>query len=387
MVISPATLVIMNSEFLGVLQQACGTEQWVPRGDEEVYHHMMTLAQFLVAASPHQWRLEDRDASHLTCCPMCGTDYTGSIPHSHTKTCAYLALCFSAQPRRSSELQQYLRTQWGQTKTTVALEMGHHPCHVMMAYMRHFPTCHYRHAGEFVETLLTMEEEKIPTWNVSDLIKWIKRSAPFPASSLQAPACPHPYPVLPLTLPSPQSTTSSPQTSAQSFRTPVQVSRSPPSSPRTSRSSAQVPPSTTSSPQTSGASDQPAGAMAQPSTSSGNKSRSAKLQRLLLQPHARSEAPSGAAGATQSTVPAVTIPTAPPSTALSPDTTTRHKELVEEAFELSVSTRCKACYRAEANMLLIDCGHLSLCATCCRRQTRCPLCLLAFTDFVRVYRL
>ena len=72
--------------------------------------------------------------------------------------------------------------------------------------------------------------------------------------------------------------------------------------------------------------------------------------------------------------------------AATPPTSTRHQELVKEAFDLSLPLRCKACNKAKANALIIDCGHIFLCTDCVPTQETCPVCLTGITEFIKVYR-
>ena len=45
--------------------------------------------------------------------------------------------------------------------------------HVVMAYMRQYPDGGYRHAGALVEVLIDLEEKRIPTWDMTELLVWI----------------------------------------------------------------------------------------------------------------------------------------------------------------------------------------------------------------------
>ena len=66
---------------------------------------------------------------------------------------------------------------------------------------------------------------------------------------------------------------------------------------------------------------------------------------------------------------------------------TRHtkEELVQETISLVTQWRCKQCYKQDANQLLLDCGHLSLCTTCLLKTLLCPFCGVRITQSIKVY--
>ena len=138
---------------------------------------MIVLAQFLIKTPPYLWQFSSRRT--LKACPTCGQTTTSTLFLSHTPYCPYRVLCLPMQAQRIDQLCHYLRTRWRETKTYVVLEMGHHPCHVMMAYMKYYPMEKYRHAGALVEVLLDLEEAKIPTWDVNYLIEWLLAALPL----------------------------------------------------------------------------------------------------------------------------------------------------------------------------------------------------------------
>ena len=279
----------MMREFLDALGQTCGTEVWMPRQQEDSYYRMALLAQCVMTTPSHLRYLRDREQLRLSSCPACGTAYTSSIRSSHTETCSYRLLRFRTQPQHTLRIRHYLQRQWRQTKTDVALEMGYHPCHVVMAYMQQYPDGRYCHAGALVEALLEVEESRAPTWDVTEMIAWFLLSPPTAATRAAPPKC---------TMPS------------------------------------------------------------------------------VTTPHPP--------------IPSTTISTAQGATAATPPFTenaeSRKQKLVNEAFELTLPTRCKVCYRAEANALIMDCGHVFVCDRCIKAQDKCPICMGRITEVVRVYR-
>ena len=279
-----------------MLGQMCGTEVWMPRQQEDSYYRMALLAQFVVTTPSHLRRRRDREQLRLTSCPTCGNVCKISLRRSHTDTCSYPLLCLPTRSQHTARIRHYLQRQWAQTKTDVALEIGHHPSHVLMAYMRHYPDGKYQHAGALVEALIELEETKAPTWDVTEMIERFVLSRPL--STTQA---------------------ALPKQTVASMTTP------------------------------------------------------------LLQPFSRC----------RTSAPSTTISTPQGATAvLRPqDTEPRKQKLLNEAFDLYLPLRCKACNKTEANALIIDCGHVFICDSCAKTQDKCPICLGRITEVVRVYRM
>ncbi len=48
------------------------------------------------------------------------------------------------------------------------------------------------------------------------------------------------------------------------------------------------------------------------------------------------------------------------------------KKILEENKRLKESRECKICKDAQANRLLLPCGHLNVCRLCCPAIRRCP---------------
>ena len=76
----------------------------------------------------------------------------------------------------------------------------------------------------------------------------------------------------------------------------------------------------------------------------------------------------------------------PPPTASQENDHVKRQMLIDEAFKLTLPSRCKVCYRAEANALINDCGHLFICSVCAETQDKCSVCTTCITDIVKVYR-
>ena len=271
----------------------------MPRQQEDSYYRMALLAQFVVTTPSHLRHLRDREQRRLTSCPSCNTAYKPSTRSSHTDTCSYLLLCYPTRSQHTLRIRQYLQRQWAQTKTYVALEMGYHPSHVLMAHMQQYPDGKYEHAGALVEALLEVEETRAPTWDVKEMIEWFVISPPPSVTTPQ---------------------TSTMQTTVTSATIPHTFSTQSP----TSDSYTPAPIST----------------------------------------------PQGATAAVPHTE----------------DAYSRKQKLVNEAFKLSLPMRCKVCYRAETNALILDCGHMFACYSCVTTQDKCLICLGRITEVVKVYR-
>lgn len=61
------------------------------------------------------------------------------------------------------------------------------------------------------------------------------------------------------------------------------------------------------------------------------------------------------------------------------------QKLVAEAKQLLRQKLCWGCQANEADVLVVDCGHVSLCSTCSRSWSKCPRCKGASTFTVKVY--
>ena len=269
------------------------------------YYRMVLLARFLLITHPNLWRWKDRNDIQYITCPTCGAaDY-----YQHQTDCLFKQLCnphscrqhqCNKQSQTEGEEEEvrcihlFLRQQWLQTKTDVALEMGHHPSHILMAYLRHYPpsftAVHYRHAGELVVFLLDLEEQKTPTWDdVSELI-------------------------------------------ATWFQPPI------------------------------------------PSSITRKGQALFKLNGAI---------PGSAA--VRNTVRVRQSVSNTPAAAIT--TEDKYKQtLLNEAFQLYLPTRCKVCFRTEANILTLECGHLFLCHNCARNQEKCPVCGEVIRTRVTIYR-
>ena len=51
-----------------------------------------------------------------------------------------------------------------------------------------------------------------------------------------------------------------------------------------------------------------------------------------------------------------------------------------------VDRRCKICLNAEANVVLIPCGHIAICKECAPSlKKKCPICRAVVKDAIRTY--
>ena len=60
-------------------------------------------------------------------------------------------------------------------------------------------------------------------------------------------------------------------------------------------------------------------------------------------------------------------------------------KLRRETLNLFMKSRCKVCYKNEANLLSIRCKHMALCLSCFKECSECPVCDLAIRGYVKVY--
>ena len=331
----------MYKPLMSYLSQACDLEVYdLMHGD--LINRPLLLARYLATTPLTLWRWRQRQ--HLSSCPTCSRPYSYSLRESHTETCPYLALCFPLKYRHVKHIARYLSREWSTTRTQVALEFKYDPWLIIIATLRNYPDRTYRDAGELVEAVLSLEEAHIPTWNAQTVIDWFSSLPPLPPTN--PPVTPTPEP--PAT-PTPSETSAPPPppeasaTLALRLRfLPRQISVI--SSPQrhlellllqsvTSTVTSPVTPVVTSK-------SRPWTKLFRRKNAS---TRTQSLQRLLLTPTA------------------------------TPPTSARHQELVNEAFDLSLPLRCKACNKTEANALIIDCGHIFLCMTVCphKRRVRC----------------
>ena len=321
----------MNQSLMSYLFQACGLEVYNLH-DRDVKERPLLLARYLATTPLSQWRWEQRE--HLSSCPTCGQPTANSIRQSHTETCTYLPLCFALVTRHVDHLERYMSREWRTTRTRVALEFGYDPWLIIIATLRKYPDRSYSNAGELVEAIMSLEEAHIPTWNAKALINDFTRVRPLPPTPARtSTATPSGS-----STPTPSGTTAS---GSSTLTPPGATAAAGPSAPT---------PAEVSDPTTT-----PRGAAAAPvKPSVSNRLKS--LQRLLFNP-------------------------TPPT-----PTTARQQELVKEAFDLSLPSRCKVCAKAEATAMIVDCGHVFLCIDCVRTRRSCPVCLTNITDFVKVYR-
>ena len=56
-----------------------------------------------------------------------------------------------------------------------------------------------------------------------------------------------------------------------------------------------------------------------------------------------------------------------------------------ELQELEESRKCKACYREDARVVFIPCGHLACCVSCSEQVARCPVCKMMIKEKVTSY--
>ena len=61
-------------------------------------------------------------------------------------------------------------------------------------------------------------------------------------------------------------------------------------------------------------------------------------------------------------------------------------KLRRETLILFMKSRCKVCYKNEANLLSIRCKHLALCLSCFKERAECPVCDLPIRRYTKVYR-
>ena len=311
------------------LSQACGLEVY-DLGHVDLTDRPLLLARYLATTPLTLWRWRQREP--LSSCPTCSRPYSYSLRESHTETCPYLALCLPLVKRHVNHIARYLSREWRKTRTQVALEFKYDPWLIIIATLRNYPDHTYRDAGELVEAVLSLEEAHIPTWNAQTVIDWFSTLPPLP---------PTPAPTL------------KPPTAPPAVSTPSGASA--PTPPGASASGSSAP--TTTSPEAAASTTPTLGAVAPPVTSKPSvSSRLKSLQCRLFKP-------------------AKTTPTS-----------ARKQELVKEAFDLSLPSRCKVCTKAEATAMIVDCGHAFVCLDCIRTQASCPVCLTDITDFVKVYR-
>ena len=105
---------------------------------------------------------------------------------------------------------------------------------------------------------------------------------------------------------------------------------------------------------------------------------------------------SNTSSSTELIPPVFRFSTQTPSTSISQSTHHEHRQassmserkqtLVNETFKLALSTRCKVCYKAEANALALECGHLFLCISCIPSQKTCPICCSPIVEYMKVFR-
>ena len=323
----------MNTPLMSYLSQACDLEVYSLM-HTDLINRPLLLARYLATTPLTLWRWRQRQ--HLSSCPTCSRPYSYSLRESHTETCPYLALCFPLKYRHVKHIARYLSREWPTTRTRVALEFKYDPWLIIIATLRNYPDRTYRDAGELVEAVLSLEEAHIPTWNAQTVIDWFSSLPPLPP------------PTTPPVTPTPE---------PPATPTPSETSAPPPSPPETSTYATEISTSTTTSLGAAAAAAQSVTPVVTSKSRRKNRStRTQSLQRLLLTPTA------------------------------TPPTSARHQELVKEAFDLSLPLRCKACNKAKANALIIDCGHIFLCTDCVPTQETCPVCLTGITEFFKVYR-
>lgn len=63
----------------------------------------------------------------------------------------------------------------------------------------------------------------------------------------------------------------------------------------------------------------------------------------------------------------------------------KRQKLIAEVKQLLRQKMCWGCHTNEADILVVDCGHVSLCSTCSKSWSKCPRCKSASTFTVKVY--
>ena len=66
-------------------------------------------------------------------------------------------------------------------------------------------------------------------------------------------------------------------------------------------------------------------------------------------------------------------------------TISNKEKLFRETIHLLSEVRCKACFKYDANQLLVNCVHISLCEFCLKERLRCPFCDSPITGIIKVY--
>ena len=68
------------------------------------------------------------------------------------------------------------------TKTHVVVEMNYPICLILMSYMARYGRESFKDAGELVEKIITLEEERVPVWDVSYVINRLSNTVLPPES-------------------------------------------------------------------------------------------------------------------------------------------------------------------------------------------------------------
>ena len=164
----------MATTFSNLLIQICGVDYVAPVDDSDAIYRMALLARFLAVTPSHLWRHDDRIKASHPSCPTCShTIGAASFNEPHSSTCVYNALFKPTYRPDMQQTSKFLQTEWLKTKTKVVLEMGYHPCHILIAHMSRFPDRGYQHAGMLVSDVLDLEDVHAPTWDANTLLmKW-----------------------------------------------------------------------------------------------------------------------------------------------------------------------------------------------------------------------